>query len=250
MDSKSNRALYLQVEADIRNDIMQKKYLPGEKLPTETEMCKIYNVSKITIRKAFELLTKNGLVERSRGRGTFVKLNKEKVSLGATQGFNQFLEKTGHSIKNNILSTKLTKADPFLAEKLQIQLEAPVINIQRLMWDDEVPIATDSFFAAAENYPGLLDEINSFGSLYDLLERKYKVTAYRSKIEFSGIIAKPELADLLHCYTGDPLFVLDKLSYTKNDEVIHFSTSTIRCDRVNYVINVSGQGKINGIELG
>lgn len=46
-----------------------KKYLPGEQLPTEEELCKIYGVSKITIRKAFKLLTESGTVERLRGKG-------------------------------------------------------------------------------------------------------------------------------------------------------------------------------------
>lgn len=64
MNFQDNRPLYLQVEASIRNDIREKKYLPGEQLPTEEELCKIYGVSKITIRKAFKLLTESGTVER------------------------------------------------------------------------------------------------------------------------------------------------------------------------------------------
>ena len=47
---ESNKPLYLQVEADIRNSIMQKKYRSGQKLTTENELSEQYNVSKITIR--------------------------------------------------------------------------------------------------------------------------------------------------------------------------------------------------------
>ncbi|MFM2488547.1 GntR family transcriptional regulator [Enterococcus avium] len=69
MNFQDNRPLYLQIEASIRNDIREKKYLPGERLPAEEELCKIYGVSKITIRKAFKLLTESGTVERLRGKG-------------------------------------------------------------------------------------------------------------------------------------------------------------------------------------
>ena len=81
MNFQDNRPLYLQVEASIRNDIREKKYLPGEQLPTEEELCKIYGVSKITIRKAFKLLAESGTVERLRGKGTFVTQKKESLKL-------------------------------------------------------------------------------------------------------------------------------------------------------------------------
>ena len=68
MRLESNKPLYLQLEASIKHDIYSKKYKPGEKLPTEVELGKIYGVSKITVRKAMENLTKDFLVERIRGK--------------------------------------------------------------------------------------------------------------------------------------------------------------------------------------
>ena len=47
MRLESNKPLYLQLEASIKHDIYSKKYKPGEKLPTEVELGKIYGVSKI-----------------------------------------------------------------------------------------------------------------------------------------------------------------------------------------------------------
>ena len=65
MNIESNKPLYLQVEADIRNSIMQKKYRSGQKLPTENELSEQYKVSKITIRKAMANLAKDGLVKKT-----------------------------------------------------------------------------------------------------------------------------------------------------------------------------------------
>ena len=53
----SSKPLYLQVEADIKNRILSKQYMPGDKLPTENELSDQYNVSKITIRKAIQNLS-------------------------------------------------------------------------------------------------------------------------------------------------------------------------------------------------
>ena len=63
----SSKPLYLQVEADIKNRILSKQYMPGDKLPTENELSDQYNVSKITIRKAIQNLSDEGYV-RSRER--------------------------------------------------------------------------------------------------------------------------------------------------------------------------------------
>lgn len=98
MNFQDNRPLYLQVEASIRNDIRE-KYLPGEQLPTEEELCKIYGVSKITIRKAFKLLTESGTVERLRER-TFV-TQKESLKLAGVHGFSDSL--STEDIKLDIL---------------------------------------------------------------------------------------------------------------------------------------------------
>ena len=67
----SSKPLYLQVKADIKNRILSKQYMPGDKLPTENELSDQYNVSKITIRKAIQNLSDEGYVNKVQGKGTF-----------------------------------------------------------------------------------------------------------------------------------------------------------------------------------
>ena len=61
----SSKPLYLQVKADIKNRILSKQYMPGDKLPTENELSDQYNVSKITIRKAIQNLSDEGYVREA-----------------------------------------------------------------------------------------------------------------------------------------------------------------------------------------
>ncbi|HBL6506572.1 TPA: GntR family transcriptional regulator, partial [Enterococcus faecium] len=49
----------------------------------------------------------------------------------------------------------------------------------------------------------------------------------------------PELSDLLQCIVGDPLFILEKVGKDKNNQPFHYSQSTVRCDRISYVIEVT-----------
>ena len=107
MNIESNKPLYLQVEADIRNSILQKKYRSGQKLPTENELSEQYNVSKITIRKAMSNLAKDGLVQKVQGKGTFISYKKDKVLLNRSRGFQDSLNDYGHSSKHKILNISL-----------------------------------------------------------------------------------------------------------------------------------------------
>jgi GntR family frlABCD operon transcriptional regulator len=245
MDFHDNRPLYQQVEASIRNKIREKVYLPGEQLPTEDELCEIYGVSKITIRKAFKLLTENGLVERLRGKGTFVSQKKESLKLSGVYGFTNALSNRGHTIRYTVLHSKIIKASTFLANKLKIKENDKVCNIKRLMWEDGAPIGIDDFYASEEKYPTLFKKGSQNTSLYKLLEEDYAVEAVNSTIEIKGLTASPELAELLQCITEDPLFVLEKVGRDKYQNPIHFSISTVRCDRISYVIEITNEVKIN-----
>ena len=181
MNIESNKPLYLQVEADIRNSILQKKYRSGQKLPTENELSEQYNVSKITIRKAMSNLAKDGLVQKFQGKGTF------------------FLE--------------------------------------RLIWEDVSPIAIDRIYLPEKDFPDFMKHIAEDKSFYQILQKNYGITPAKSVLEINGIIATKELSELLQCNMGDPLFHIEKISYQKNEQPIHYSITTVRCDRVSYHVS-------------
>ncbi len=64
---------YIQISDELRSNIQIEKWQEGEKIPTEMELCEIYHVSRITIRKAIDELVKDNLLVRKRAKGTFVK---------------------------------------------------------------------------------------------------------------------------------------------------------------------------------
>ena len=67
-------ALYLQLVAYVRNEIATGALLPGSQLPTEIELTEMFAVSRNTVRQAMNLLVNEGLLARTQGRGTFVRV--------------------------------------------------------------------------------------------------------------------------------------------------------------------------------
>lgn len=68
----SSKPMYEQIFEALRDQIISRKYEPGERIPSEKELGEAYNVSRITSKKALEMLTQEGYIVRQPGRGSFV----------------------------------------------------------------------------------------------------------------------------------------------------------------------------------
>lgn len=245
MNLESNKPLYLQVEADIKNAITSKKYIPGQKLPTENELSEQYGVSKITIRKAMQNLSKDGFVQKVQGKGTFISYKKERLVLNKTKGFKESLMDHGHFTSHKILQASSLKANEDISSKLDIPLNSNIIYLERLISEDFSPIGVDKIYLSESDFPDFFTKIAEDKSFYQILQDSYSIKPNKSVLEINGIIASNEIAKLLECNIGDPLFYIEKISYLKSNKPIHYSVTTVRCDRVSYVVSTNDSTIMN-----
>ncbi|KRK64504.1 transcription regulator [Companilactobacillus tucceti DSM 20183] len=103
--------LYQQVADDLKRKILSGEYDVGDFLPTETELEKIYDVSKITVRNAIKVLVSEGYVEKQSGKGTTVISNRLFNRLSKAQSFSSILEHEGSELQKEILSVDEISAD-------------------------------------------------------------------------------------------------------------------------------------------
>ena len=75
---------YETIAQDIQSRIEDGDLVPNDKLPTVVDLCDRYGVSKITVKRAFEILTEKGLIASKRGSGTYVKNITELFDTGAS----------------------------------------------------------------------------------------------------------------------------------------------------------------------
>lgn len=112
---KRTKILYLDIAEQIKNDIITGKYPVGSLLPTEVEFEEMFGVSKITIRKAVELLATDEYVEKKSGKGTTVVSDRPYNKLSKAASFSQVLQKSNLRLSTKVLDlskVRLKKTDP------------------------------------------------------------------------------------------------------------------------------------------
>ena len=96
-------------------------------------------------------------------------------------------------------------------------------------------------FQKAEKYgaPDFITTLSKDRSFYQVMDECYHIRPNHSVLEIDGKAAQSHSADTLKCNVGDPLFSIHKISYDQDGKPIHYSLTTVRCDRVTYVVSTN-----------
>lgn len=130
IDRHSPVPLYLQIAADIITRITQGEWSVGDKLPSEAEFVLEYSASRVTLRQALRKLEDEGLIERQRGRGAFIRANPSVATLDL------FLPQVGVKHTSDILSSDIRLsvvcgANAPVLSGLDVSPETPLVYLER-----------------------------------------------------------------------------------------------------------------------
>ncbi|EOI03051.1 GntR family transcriptional regulator [Enterococcus moraviensis ATCC BAA-383] len=129
--------LYLDVAEQIKSDIMNGTYPVGSLLPTEAELEQLFDVSKITVRRAIELLSSEELVEKKSGKGTTVLSNRPYNKLSKAGTFTEYLNNSGQKVAKKIL--KLETVTLVSGSAVYSCLGEKAVKVSRLYILDDQP---------------------------------------------------------------------------------------------------------------
>lgn len=140
---------YAQVYAVLRDWIAQGVYAPGERLPSESEFCELFKVSRITVRSAIEMLEKEGMVERIQGRGTFVA---DVVNVPHRGDLSELVRRVRQLDASSTLedvSIREEAAEENVARDLQIAAGAKVLHASYVRLRNNQPIGVADIYIPA-----------------------------------------------------------------------------------------------------
>lgn len=237
--------LYKQIKIALKNDILNKRYAPGDKIPSEPELRERFGVSRVTVRYAVQELEDEGFLQRRQGKGTFVMHEKIESNMGSLSGFTDVIGAVGGKPERRILSKKIITAGDWLADNLRVPYGAPILELERAMSDDQQPVLYDLSYYPLELFPGLDEKIEHNVSSYRVLKEEYGVVFGRAHKRINVEIADVSFSRLLGCNPGDPLFSILKTAYDKDDVPVHMAKNLVMANHITYVLDVR-EGDNNG----
>ena len=217
---KRKGVLYLEIADTIKLDIQNNVYPVGTMLPTENDFEKKFSVSKITVRKAIEVLSLQGYVEKKSGKGTTVISNRLFNKLSKGESFSTVLEKQGLVIEKQIIAVE--KLDLASDADLAPYFKQEMTKVTRLYLADSQP-----FILFTHYLPGrVLDSIKTnlaTTSLYNILaDNNYLVDRFED--QFS--VAKLTPAEQVSLKTTETHTMKRvRKSFNKEGEVIEVASS-------------------------
>ncbi len=207
-----DRPLYLQVYSSLREQIEKGGVKVGDFLPPEPELQKRFRVSRTTVRKAVDLLSKEGRVDAMQGRGTEVLDFKAIQNLQYVTSFSETLRDKGFSVRYRDITVDFVSGPQRVVRELKINPDVQLVRIQRITLANDKPIALMTNYLLPDLVPGIETKIEKMKSLYSFLEEEYAINI-RSALEY--ISAKPASAseaEKLNVAEGSPLLVVRRIT--------------------------------------
>ncbi len=241
ISSNSAKPLYLQIKENLEDGIRSGKYPLDSKLPSENELCKAFNVSRITIRKALDLLENKGIIHSIHGKGTFVKANVIDSDLQKISSFGATLQQMGYSGYTKIEHYEERETNDF--ERLLHGDEWKRVSHLSLIGYsmDEPVVLYRSVIRApygAEMYRKAL-ELEERGTPFSTFDLYFQINLEIGKIDQKviAINADEEIAKFLNKKPGDAILVLDSVIMDKNMQMIEYKKGYYSTDRYTFNLN-------------
>ncbi|HET9256829.1 MAG TPA: GntR family transcriptional regulator [Pseudonocardiaceae bacterium] len=239
---QTGEAAYKLLARELRSAILRRRRTDGTRLPTEAELAAEYQVSRQTVRRAFQDLVAEGMVYRVPGRGTF-----------AAPRDGQYLRQFGsiEDLMGLSLDTQLEVLRPLrrqvnieAASRLRLNSDAVHTLVFRRTHNGE-PLChtTVHLHPAAGTVLSEIPELTKHGATSDatiigLLDTRLPSPIAEAEQSITAAAADHTLADTLGCQIGDPLLRIDRIYLTTDDQPVELAINHFLPEQYSYRVKL------------
>jgi GntR family transcriptional regulator len=229
-DRRADRARQVRdlLRAELVGDVFQ-----GGVLPDEGALMRRYACSRNALREALALLTREGLIERIPGAGTFASVRQQVNRHDHLQGLSEQLRGTSR-VTVVPLEIRLGPAPTAVAGPLGLAPGEEVVYFERRLFLDGAPLSLWSSYLPARVGRGLLC-LDLEQEFYDLIERHLGLQVGTGQVSMDAMVADHVTAPLLECPEGSPILHLTRFLRQDNGDPLELGFVYLRGDRIRFV---------------
>jgi DNA-binding GntR family transcriptional regulator len=230
---------YLQIYEYLHGIIRRNRIAFGDKLPTEMELAEKFNVTRMTVRKAFDRLVVEEMVVRKRGQGTFLvsKTPKEFIyGLDITTGFFKDIRNYGLQPSSKTLKVEVVNADQKIIRLLELAGNLKVISMLRIFYADDEPMMIEKNYMSHDEFKDLL-KVDLSGLRYPVLKEKYNIVPHHANQSFKAVLCDQESMSLFGFSDHQACVELEFAVYDASNVPIEVGYYLYRGDRYKFNIN-------------
>lgn len=228
--------VYLQMRELIRSRIAEGVYQPGGSIPSENELAAEFEINRLTVRSAVDILVKEGLLKRVQGKGVYVTGGKIEQDVGELKGFTSTLQESRRKSGKKILARKVRPAGVKYASIFGIDPGDPVYYIRRLCSADGEPVSLEEIYipqAAAPRLDGVDLSVFSLREAFQLLNVELKSGFQTLDITRIGT----QEAQILDTEDNRNVFLVRYTSTNSRDQVVEYGKCYIRGDKFSFKVD-------------
>ena len=218
---------YIDIANDIRTKIKDETYTYGQKLPYEYVLCVTYHCNKETMKKALDILVKEGLIIRRRGAGTFVKDYNPSVDDVNTIAGIISRPNDQDDVKMQVISFDVIPCKQDIAEYLQIEEGSFIYRLVRCRIINDYPSTVEITHIPISILPNLRKE-NVEESLYGYLQTELNLKIQSMHKTIRASLSTELEQKYLNIPVGEPYFEVAQISYLNNGIIFEYSNTRMR----------------------
>ncbi|MFC0336946.1 transcriptional regulator, GntR family [Kushneria avicenniae] len=238
--SDARLPLYQRLREEIMDRIASGEWPPGEPIPTESELTRRYNIAVGTVRRAIDTLVNEGLLERSQGRGTFVR--RPDFDASFFRFFRQVNAEGEASVPDSrILSASLQTPPPVASKALGLAHDASCICLERLRTLEDGSLLTEKIWLPAARFSGLLKvPLEEFDNLlYPFYEARFGQRIGSARETLTIASADAITSDTLGIALNDPVVVIERTALGYDQTPLEYRCSMGAAATFRYQIEIS-----------
>jgi GntR family transcriptional regulator len=239
VDKSSRVPYYLQLAEILRQQVQSavESADVSLNLPSENELAKHHRLSRATVRQALDLLEREGLITKQKGRGTFPSKPRQRYELTELIPTTDELTRRGWKPSVQVISAREMSASSLITKSLQLEPDARVYELCRLRLGNNEPISIQWSYLPVQYYPNLLS-YNLTGSLTHLVEDQYGMRFWKAVEILRARSATAQEAKLLHIPPQSPVIYMQRITASEDDLPLEFLESVWRSDKYDFVFTL------------